>query len=1107
MPNTEDNEPKMSSEELPPISESEELEEMERKGRNELGEEEEEEDDEINSDSDSNSDLESHSDLDSENDSPPQKKQKKRGGSSSRDAAGHGGGGSKKKKKSKKRAFNGVNAFLDVEALVGEDDEEDEGEFYEDIYHEESEYASNAAEIGARRKADIERDEGLGRRHLGGAGHLEEAIAQLERKYEQKKGEEAGETEFEEGTEGISPEVIASSQAYDVLPSSRDPKLWLVKVDRAGLERDICIALVQKAAECFKEGRELPILSAYVASSYKGHIYVEAEAPNFVNEALQGFTGVRLSSIKIIPLKEMTRVFSVDMQEKEQLLRESWVRVRSGIYAGDLAQVYEVDEHEANVILRLVPRLDVPALIRKLHNSQDEVFSKSRVRPPAKLFDRDKIESLGGVVELTHLRGTVKFANQLFEQEKGYLLKKMKTNRLITGDAVQPTIEEIKRFFGVSDISEAKIDSKTLLKTQKSTSFFVGDTVTITKGELIGVKAKIVSVNSGVSHSLEVLPIDKSLGITEPILTQLEFVCKSFEVGDSVQIVEGMNEGESGLVTSFDKNYTIAVIYPLDGGQPIKCPTNFLRKVSQDIVVSSGLSSVDGFSLDDLVQLSNGNVGVIVFVGRNKNLRVLTSSGETVSVKSSEISSKRRTSLLHRIPDRNGVVFGAKSTVQVLEGPISGKSGKVEHIWKSTCFVKIPSKLDDGGYLACEGRQLLTLKTAENNQFENSSKGGPPIKSGSGGNHGKVYGMGLHSNRRGGPDDIFVNQKVKILRGKHKALLGSIRAFKGNNIEVLLDIGPHTVVLRREDVVLVGTSLGSNQASNFGGQTRQMNSQPINSAKQPNWTGGKEVTSQRNQNLPDSSAPPIFCRRGVEVTIISQGEFFNQRGVISDILFPPEVPQVTCYIILIVNGKVCPDEMIAIAPLSISPNKPNIGENSISVSSQTGVFTGIIDSIDGDDFLIMDNELTNFKSKSDRNGKFCGGQTLHMFGKVVNAIGLSWTVFWALLFLELTSGWSQVGKAGDSFSFSYLESWLPKWTRASDSYYFSVLHGGSNEIGDTKSGIESKELQPRLGCRILVLTAGDEDFNTLIELEKNRVEYSRKHRYCYLHFACGSSKG
>ncbi|KAH7648577.1 spt5-like transcription initiation [Cryptosporidium bovis] len=977
-------------------------------------EDDENEDDE-NEDDEGEDEEDDEDDEDEENNSPPMKKKRRNDFVLKK---------KKSSRKKKKRNYKGVNAFLDVEALVGEDDEEDEDDYYDDIYNEESEYSSSAAEIGTRRRADLEREDVRVRRHMGGAGHLEEAIAQLERKYENKDVDEFDETGRKTSNRDIAVESggryrgleadenETDNMAYggkygsgrfgamnmiEILPTTRDPKLWLVKLDKKGLERDLCISILQKSYECYKLKKELPILSAYAASNYRGYIYIEAEAPNYVAEALKGFRGVILSSIKIIPLKEMTKVFSADLLEKEQLTRESWVRVKSGLYKGDLAQVYEVDEHESEVIIRLVPRLDIQLMIRKSQNIRDETFSKSKIRPQARLFDRDKIESLGGIVELTHIRGTVKFANQLFEFEKGYLLKKMKSNRLIVGDLVHPSIDEIKNFFGASDLSGIKIDTITLLKNKKPTSFFVGDHVIITKGELLGVKSKVTSINTGIDESIEVLPLDKSLGITQPILIQPSHIIKSFEIGDSVRVIEGINEGESGLVTSFEKSNNIAIIYPLSGTQPIKCPINYLRKVSQDIVVSSGLSTVDGFSLDDLVQLHSGKIGVIVFVGRNKLLKVLTCSGECIQVKSSEISSKRNTSLMYRIPDGNGNIFGVKSTVQVIEGDNSGKSGKVEHIWKSTCFVKIPTKLDDNGYIVCECRQLIVIKTTEmSGQFSNSIKdpgsrrqnselGGGDNSRGIGNNAGfgpasnglnnygnsrnmggggRVHGMGLHStysNRRNGPDDVFINEKVRIIKGKHKALIGSIRSFKGNNVEVLLDIGPHTVVLKREDILLINSSLNNSRNSNFTGQAQSgtLSHTTNYTGKRPSWAGSSEVSdnmsNKGNKSNSDDEFPPIFCRRGVEITVISQGEFYNKKGIISDILFPPEVPRITCYIILIIDGQIRPDEMIAISPQSVTPNKPSIGDNSISVSPKTGVFVGVVDSIQDNDFYIMDS--------------------------------------------------------------------------------------------------------------------------------------------------------
>ncbi|OII71006.1 KOW motif family protein [Cryptosporidium andersoni] len=869
----------------------------------------------------------------------------------------------KHKKKTGSKYITGVNAFLDVEALVGEDEDEEEYDYDDDIYHDESELALSTAELDSRRLADQDLGNGRLRRHLGGAGHLEHTIAQLERRYEQMETETAGDV-IHDNYEQVE-DIINIDEPTNILPSIKDPKLWLVKVDKVGTEREICIALVQKAAESYMNNKKLPILSAYAASNFRGCLYIEAEAPSDVRDALEGLSGVRLSSIKLIPVKEMTQVFSVDMQEKELLTRDSWVRIRSGLYAGDLAQIYEVDEHESNVIVRLVPRLDIPALIRKSQGIIDKNFGNKRIRPQAKLFDRDKVENLGGIVELTHLRGTAKFANQLFELDKGYLLKKMRSNRLITGTLVNPSIEEIQTFYEGIDISDIPIHTQAILSSKKSANFFVGDMITILRGELTNTKARITSINNLNKGILEVLPIDKSLGITKPILIQQDLVSKYFEIGDSVLIIEGTHESESGLVTGLEMNNTIAVIYPLSGTIPIRCPTNFLKRVSQNIVASSSLSTIDGFSLDDLVQLSDGTIGVITFVGRNRNLKVLNSNGEISTVKSSEISSKRHTSLVTRVTDHNGTIFGAKSMVSILDGPDEGKSGRVEHIWKSICFVKIPIKLDDGGYIVCDSRSLAVIRSNDDNLNNSNTHTKPKkVQSSGHGGFGRIRGMGLISNsRKQGPDDMFVNQKVRILRGRHKALLGSIRGFKGNNIEILLDIGPHTVVLRREDVVMIGTPMnnGSNIAP-FSGITTSKSFE--NKVSTHNWSGESNLLDINKESLQEV---PIFCKRGVEVTVISQGEFFKCKGVVSAVLLPPEVPQITCHVVLIVNGQISPDDIIAIAPQSLIPNPPSIGQIAVAITNDREMFVGNVDKIEGNTVYMVsinNKSINNFPIQS-----------------------------------------------------------------------------------------------------------------------------------------------
>ncbi|KAH8582283.1 uncharacterized protein ELE39_003604 [Cryptosporidium sp. chipmunk genotype I] len=114
---------------------------------------------------------------------------------------------------------------------------------------------------------------------------------------------------------------------------------------------------------------------------------------------------------------------------------------------------------------------------------------------------------------------------------------------------------------------------------------------------------------------------------------------------------------------------------------------------------------------------------------------------------------------------------------------------------------------------------------------------------------------------------------------------------------------------------------------------------------------------------------------------------------------------------------------------------------------------------------------------------------------ILNFVGLS--------FIQASTSKSK--KEENYFTFSYLEDWMPEWTRKNDRYLFNALYydQGGIENGEVEFGnTESKQIK----CRMVILTAGDEDFNTLVELERNRIEYSKKQNYCYLHFFCKKTK-
>lgn len=89
----------------------------------------------------------------------------------------------------------------------------------------------------------------------------------------------------------------------------------------------------------------------------------------------------------LVPIREMTDVLSVESKAIE-ISRDTWVRMKIGVYKGDLAkvlnvfllkhimflyltssffsQVVDVDNVRQRVTVKLIPRIDLQALANKL---------------------------------------------------------------------------------------------------------------------------------------------------------------------------------------------------------------------------------------------------------------------------------------------------------------------------------------------------------------------------------------------------------------------------------------------------------------------------------------------------------------------------------------------------------------------------------------------------------------------------------------------------------------------------------------------------------------------------------------------------------------------
>lgn len=193
---------------------------------------------------------------------------------------GHKGEGKSKKQKKK----TGASRFIEAEAEQASDIDESDDEEREIKGGHESQYYDPAQ---------------LYRRHDQRA-----ALAKIEQKA--REGEFADEGEDEEGQE-LDEEMEEEGQ--DALqPGKDDPRLWQVRVKR-GLERQVCMSLINKSIDFAKKGHPLAILSATCTENVEGFIYIEAFKEIHVREAIKGLSAILGNKLDLVERAEMTSIY------------------------------------------------------------------------------------------------------------------------------------------------------------------------------------------------------------------------------------------------------------------------------------------------------------------------------------------------------------------------------------------------------------------------------------------------------------------------------------------------------------------------------------------------------------------------------------------------------------------------------------------------------------------------------------------------------------------------------------------------------------------------------------------------------------------------------
>uniref|UniRef100_A0A803NHN8 Transcription elongation factor SPT5 n=1 Tax=Cannabis sativa TaxID=3483 RepID=A0A803NHN8_CANSA len=613
----------------------------------------------------------------------------------------------------------------------------------------------------------------------------QEDVEALERRIQERYAR-SSHTEYDEETTDVDQQAL--------LPSVRDPKLWMVKC-AIGKEREVAACLMQKYID---KGPELQIRSVIALDHLKNYIYIEADKEAHVKEACKGLRNLYAQKIMLVPIREMTDVLSVESKAID-LSRDTWVRMKIGTYKGDLAKVVDVDNVRQRVTVKLIPRIDLQALANKLEGR--EVPKKKAFVPPPRFMNIDEARELHIRVE----RRRDAMTGDYFENIGGMLFKdgflyKTVSMKSISAMNIKPTFDELEKFRKPGENGDGDIASlSTLFANRKKGHFLKGDAVIVVKGDLKNLKGWVEKVEEDNVHIRpEMKGLPKTLAVNEKEL------CKYFEPGNHVKVVSGTQEGATGMVVKVEQHVLIIIS---------DTTKEHIRVFADDVVESSevttGVTKIGDYELHDLVLLDNMTFGVIIRVESEafQVLKGVTDRPEVSLVKLREI--KCKIDRKNNVQDRFKNTVSVKDVVRIVEGPCRGKQGPVEHIYKGVLFIYDRHHLEHAGFICAKSQSCVVVGGSRSNGDRNGntySRLGQlkppshvpqsPMRYSRGGHQNDFGGRG-RGGRGGRGHDGATGTTVKICKGPFKGYRGRVLEFKGPNVRVELESQMKVVTVDR----------------------------------------------------------------------------------------------------------------------------------------------------------------------------------------------------------------------------------------------------------------------------------------------------------------------
>ncbi|KAK3597633.1 hypothetical protein CHS0354_030186 [Potamilus streckersoni] len=413
---------------------------------------------------------------------------------------------------------------------------------------------------------------------------------------------------------------------------------------------------------------------------------------------------------------------------------------------------------------------------------------------------------------------------------------------LTIAEGVKPTLAELERFedqpegVGMELVPEKSAGEITH-------NFVPGDVVEVCEGELIHLQGRVISIDA---NKITMMP--KHEDLTDPLEFPAHELKKHFKMGDHVKVLAGRYEGDTGLIVRVEEN--MVVLFSDLTMHELKVLPKDLQLCTD---MATGVDSLGQFQFGDLVHLDPQTVGVVVRLEK-ENFQVLSMHNKVVNVKPQSITRKKDTRNAVALDSENNNIQ-VRDVVKVIDGPHSGRSGEIKHLYRSFAFLMSRMMTDNGGYFVCRTRHLVLAGGSKTSNaapmgsslpFMSPRLASPSHPSSGGATPGRGRGGGGTRRDRG-----LIGQTVSIIQGPFKGYIGIVKDATETTARVELHSSCKTISV---DL----SRLANRTGQRVGSLTVTPGRTPVQGSQTPSYAGGRTPMYGSQTPLHDGSRTPHY---------------------------------------------------------------------------------------------------------------------------------------------------------------------------------------------------------------------------------------------------------